>query len=208
MKLLPWIICLALAAFICWQQCSRPARLPEKKIERDTAWHRLPPIIVHDTPALTSSIKPVVIPKPPAPSRNYDSLLHQYIFLVTDYNNVLEEHLSINEYNDTARQDSSSVFVKTYVNANAVTAHDIQFNLRYPVITVKETTTLPPRRQLYFGGDVGLRYVVPGIEPELNAGLMYRNKRENFFGATIGISTTGYNLNIHSYHLISLRKNR
>ena len=88
---------------------------------------------------------------------------------------------------------------------NLVVGRSFKYNLTYPVI--KETIITPPARknQLYVGGEVegSLTSLVSGI----NAGLLFKNKKDQIFGLKAGLTPQGQpNVGVSSFWKITLKK--
>jgi hypothetical protein len=178
------IIIVLLLIIALQSQCSnRIAPGKSETYRRVDTVYRDSIVLVHDTPILTGT-KPQAIPVYYKPSGNYDSLLAQYKELAGLY-------FAKNFYADTITQDSSSVVIHDTTHGNGIVGRGVTFRLRYPVITKTEITktTLPPARQLYIGGGVagGVKLDVLQVE----AGLLYKNRRENIIGIAASADTRG-----------------
>lgn len=109
------------------------------------------------------------------PSADYDSLLVQYRKLAMSY-------LATHKYNDTIHFDSSYVIAKRDITENKIENSEFSFNLKYPEITKQTNTTIiaKHRRQLFIGGHAGS--TLDFKTPNIGAGFLYKNQKENLFG--------------------------
>ena len=80
-------------------------------------------------------------------------------------------------------------------------------NYTIPIITKYIKVPEEPKRQLYVGGGLDGTYI--NKTPMINAakaGLLYKNKKDQIYGATVGVSINGYLVyGLQSYWKIKLK---
>lgn len=172
------------------------------KVVRDTTW------IIKDC---TINSKPQIIKTIPV-NVYHDTTYREYLpdtnyqKLVIQYQDVVNQLLTKNIQIDSLKIDSVGwVRVLDTVQKNLVVGRSFNYTLAYPII--KETITLPPARknQLYVGGEVvgSLTNLVSGI----NAGLLFKNKKDQIFGLKAGLTAEGQaNVGVSSFWKITLKK--
>ena len=103
---------------------------------------------------------------------------------------------------DSIKIDSIGyVKITDTVQKNLIIGRSSNVNVKYPII--KETITLPytPKNQLYIGGSVQL-----GPVGQLNGGVLFKNKKDQIFGGSVGITSQGQILyGANSYWKIKLK---
>jgi hypothetical protein len=133
------------------------------------------------------------------PDTNYKKLLIQY-------QNLLELYLLKNIQKDSLKIDSIGyVSVTDTITKNLISNRNYSYNLHYPIIT--NTITLPakPRNQMYIGG--ALQGNPGALINQINAGLLWKNKKDQIFGGYIGVNGNAtFNYGIQSYWKINLRR--
>jgi len=112
----------------------------------------------------------------------YDSLLVQY-------NELAKDFLAKNIYEDTLKVPAirGLFIVKDTVKNNKLLGRSWTADFILPTVkeTITITKTLPPKRQLYIGGGiVGSRSAFESI----NAGMLYKTRKERILGVTGGIN--------------------
>ena len=177
------IAILILAVIIVLQRSNSSPDIIEKPIiVRDTVWQKKDSVI-YTSPKVVQTIPVKIISEKYLPDPNYDKLVLQYQELV-------KLHLSKNIQKDSVRIDSIGfVKVTDTVQNNIVQKRKWEYNLKYPII--KETIIEPPKKvnQLYIGG--GLQGNQYNIINSVNGGLLYKNKKDQIYGLSVGINTNG-----------------
>jgi len=193
-------IVLVLLAVILLQRCGG---------EKDTY---IPPTIKRDTTWLVKDS--LIISKPKVINtiqvQSHDTIINHYLpdtnyqKLVIQYQNIVKELLAKNIHQDSIRIDTNGyVKITDTVQKNLIIGRSTEVNVRYPII--KETITIheQPKKQLYLGG--GLEATRTNIN-QLNSGLLYKNKKDQIFGASLGINTNGSVVyGVSSYWKIKLK---
>ncbi len=177
------IAILILAVIIVLQRSNSSPDIIEKPIViRDTIWQKKDNVI-YTSPKVVQTIPIKIISEKYLPDPNYDKLVLQYQELV-------KLHLSKNVQKDSVKIDSIG-FVKVIdtVQNNIVQNRKWEYNIKYPII--KETVIQPPKRvnQLYIGG--GLQGNQYNIINSINGGILYKNKKDQIYGLSVGINTNG-----------------
>lgn len=196
------VVTLILLTIILLQRCEGGKDIEAPKIVRDTVW------MSHDTMVVT---KPQIIKTIPI-DVSRDTIINHYIpdtnyqKLVLQYQDVVNQLLTKNIQIDSLKIDNIGwVRVLDTVQKNLVVGRSFNYTLAYPII--KETITLPPARknQLYVGGEVvgSLTNLVSGI----NAGLLFKNKKDQIFGLKAGLTAEGQpNVGVSSFWKITFKK--
>ena len=177
------IAILILAVIIVLQRSNSSPDIIEKPIViRDTVWQKKDSVI-YTSPKVVQTIPVKIISEKYLPDPNYDKLLLQYQELV-------KLHLSKNVQKDSVKIDSIG-FVKVIdtVQNNIVQNRKWEYNIKYPII--KETVIQPSKKvnQLYIGG--GLQGNQYNIINSINGGILYKNKKDQIYGLSVGINTNG-----------------
>ena len=177
------IAILILAVIIVLQRSNSSPDIIEKPIViRDTIWQKKDSVI-YTSPKVVQTIPLKIISEKYLPDPNYDKLLLQYQELV-------KLHLSKNVQKDSVKIDSIG-FVKVIdtVQNNIVQNRKWEYNIKYPII--KETVIQPSKKvnQLYIGG--GLQGNQYNIINSINGGILYKNKKDQIYGLSVGINTNG-----------------
>lgn len=194
-------IILVLLAVILLQRCGGGDKTPPiPSIKRDTVW------VVKDS-LITS--KPRVIKT--VEIRSNDTIINNYLpdtnynKLVGQYQEVVKELLAKNIHSDSIRIDTNGyVKITDTVQKNLIIGRVTEMNIKYPII--KETITVhqKPVNQLYIGGGLGASQ--NALINQVRAGVMLKTKKDQLFGANVGISTQGNVIyGIDSYWKISLK---
>ena len=177
------IAILILAIIIILQRINSSPDIVEKPIVvRDTVWRKKDSVI-YTSPKVVQTIPVKVISEKYLPDPNYDKLVLQYQELV-------KLHLAKNIQKDSVQIDSIGfVKVTDTVQNNIVQNRKWEYNLKYPII--KETIIQPLKKvnQLYIGG--GLQGNQYNIINSINGGLLYKNKKDQIYGLSIGVNTNG-----------------
>ena len=177
------IAILILAVIIVLQRSNSSPDIIEKPIViRDTVWQKKDSVI-YTSPKVVQTIPIKIISEKYLPDPNYDKLVLQYQELV-------KLHLSKNVQKDSVQIDSIGfVKVTDTIQNNVVQNRKWEYNIKYPII--KETVIQPPKRvnQLYIGG--GLQGNQYNIINSINGGILYKNKKDQIYGLSVGINTNG-----------------
>jgi hypothetical protein len=146
-------------------------------------------LIKHDTVRLAGDS--VFVPAP-----GYKELKGQYEDLVRLYS-------ARNIYSDTLKLDSLGfIAVSDTLQYNTLKNRTYNYSYKIPVVT--NYVQSPPRRQVYIGGGISMNAL---LVPQAQAGLLYKNKRDQIFGAYVGVNTLLIpSYGVSSYWKISLRK--
>ena len=177
------IAILILAVIIILQRINSSPDIIEKPIIlRDTIWQKKDSVI-YTSPKVIQTIPIKVISEKYLPDPNYEKLVLQYQELV-------KLHLAKNIQKDSVKIDSIGfVKVTDTVQNNIVQNRKWEYNIKYPII--KETIIEPPKKinQLYIGG--GLQGNQYNIINSINGGILYKNKKDQLYGLSIGVNTNG-----------------
>ena len=177
------IAILILAVIIVLQRSNSSPDIIEKSIViRDTIWQKKDSVI-YTSPKVVQTIPVKIISEKYLPDPNYDKLVLQYQELV-------KLHLAKNIQKDSVQIDSIGfVKVTDTVQNNIVQNRKWEYNIKYPII--KETIIEPPKKinQLYIGG--GLQGNQYNIINSINGGILYKNKKDQLYGLSIGVNTNG-----------------
>ena len=177
------IAILILAVIIVLQRINSSPDIVEKPIiVRDTVWQKKDSVI-YTSPKVVQTIPLKIISEKYLPDPNYDKLVLQYQELV-------KLHLAKNIQKDSVQIDSIGfVKVTDTVQNNIVQNRKWEYNIKYPII--KETIIQPSKKinQLYIGG--GLQGNQYNIINSINGGILYKNKKDQLYGLSIGVNTNG-----------------
>lgn len=196
------IVIWVLVLVVLLRTCRAVDNIPQTPtVVRDTVW-------VHNDTTVYS--KPQIIKTIPI-DVSRDTIINHYIpdtnyaKLVLQYQDVVNQLLAKNIYQDTIKVDTiGKILITDTVQQNRIVARQTKVNIKYPII--KETITLPaPKvRQVYIGGQVS------GNQGQLvnnvNAGLLLKNKRDQIYGVTVGLNADGnISYGVQSYLKIKLK---
>lgn len=186
MKQLGTIIILALIAILILREiggCNGGSGDPGKAdtvVVHDTTWKKYDSIVVKKVPVksvIHDTLPPEYLPYP-----MYDSLKVQY-------EELAKEFLAKKLYSDTFRipQIKGTFVITDTVKNNELLGRS--WSADYILPTVKQTVTItkpaPLKRQLYIGGGIiGSKIQMQSI----NAGILYKTKKERILGVTGGIN--------------------
>ena len=196
------LITLALVLIVLLQRCDAPGSSEQPTIIRDTTWV-YKDSTVYSRPQIVQTIPVNVIHdytyREYLPDTNYAKLVLQY-------QEVVNQLLAKNVYNDSLKIDTIGwVKVMDTVTKNMITNRTFKWSLKYPVIT--ETITLPAKKvnQLYVGGE--LEASKTNLISGVNAGLLFKNKKDQIFGLKAGLTPQGQpNIGVSSFWKITLKK--
>ena len=193
-------IIVVLAIIILLQRCGKGNSSPcETKVTRDTIWiHK--DSTIYSKPQL---IKTIAVPVEQwnteyLPDTNYTKLLKQYQDIVVTY-------LSSNLLQDSIKIDSIGYLkIIDTISQNIVKGRSTSYKFKYPV--VKETLTIvpEPKRQVYAG--IGLGGDGVKLIDQLSLGMLYKDRRDRIFGASIMASPRGIEYGVQSFWKIKLKK--
>lgn len=189
-----------LVIVLLFKQCNlEPVEPAQPTVKRDTVW------IYKDSTVYSKPqvVKTISVPveqwtKEYLPDTNYAKLVKQY-------QDVVSQFLAKNVTKDSLKIDSIGyVHVTDTVSKNVVTGRSYKYSLKYPVIT--NTITLPEKKknQFYYGG--GLQGGNINALDQINAGLLFKNKKDQIYNITVGLNSQGriiYGAN--AYWKISLK---
>jgi hypothetical protein len=193
-------IIVVLAIIILLQRCGKGNSSPcETKVTRDTIWiHK--DSTIYSKPQLIKTI-PVPIEQwntEYLPDTNYTKLLQQYQEVVTKY-------LSSNLIQDSIKIDSIGYLkIIDTISTNLVKGRSASYKFKYPV--VKETLTVVPesKRQVYAG--IGLGGDGVKLIDQVSLGMLYKDRRDRIFGASVIASPSGIGYGVQSFWKIKLKK--
>lgn len=203
-----FIVIAALLGIIFFQRECKSPPAPTGSVKRDT-------VRIVDTVYIPAKIEKTSKPKIktsipgkiPAGLKPVDST---YQALLKKYNELVKAHVAQNIYEDSISLDSlGSLKVIDTLQFNLLGKRKVLADLKIPKIvekvTVTETRVLPPVRQVYAGFGIYAPQSIIGAGA--NAGLLYKTKRDDIYGVTIGVNTSGKVLyGVQYYWKISLRK--
>ena len=132
------------------------------------------------------------------PDTNYSKLVKQY-------EEVVRELLAKNISKDSLKIDSIGyVHVTDTVSKNIVTGRSYKYSLKYPIVTTTITLPEPKKNQFYYGG--GLQGGNINAIDQINAGLMFKNKKDQIYNITVGLNSQGRVIyGVNAYWKISLK---
>jgi hypothetical protein len=205
-----FIIIVGLALLLFFNRTLQPTNVPQPTItiQSDTSWKAIiakitqsqPPSIVNTIPYPVEKLEPIYIP-----DTNYQRLKVQF-------EELRDKYLATNIQKDSLKIDTIGyVHVTDSVQKNQIVGRSYEYKLKYPTITNTITIREPykPKRQLYLGGSIG------GVERqsgqlevnEIGLGLLYKNKKDQQFGAKVNYNFgEGLGGEISSYWKIGKRK--
>lgn len=126
--------------------------------------------------------------------------------LTAQYRKLLQDYLTENRYKDSVKVDSlGTIYIADTVSRNSLAKQAITYDFKIPHVKETITITNPPlkTRQMYIGGGVNGTSIQPisGFE----GGLLYKNKKDQIFGAKVNINTGGQiSYGLQSYWKIKL----
>jgi len=196
------LVTLALVLVVLLQRCEpgKPSEAPT--IIRDTTW------IIKDC---TINSKPQLIQTIPV-DVSRDTIINHYIpdtnyqKLVQQYQDVVSKYLATNLYSDSVRIDTIGyVKVTDTISQNMLLKRGYRINVKYPIITETIIKPAPKVNQLYVGG--GIEGNKTNLVNQINAGLLFKNKKDQIFGLNAGLTADGQpNVGISSFWKITLKK--
>lgn len=182
----------------CTPKCPEPAETAKPGVEVDTTYKY---VTLTETKVVTKVKTDTQYIREPwmVPDTNYAVLKQQFEKLVAQY-------ASKNIYQDTIRIDSIGILVLTdTVRKNMLSERMYNHKYKIPTITITKTIPLPPRRQVYVGGAVGATY--PVSISSVQAGMLFKNKKDQIFGLSVGLDTRGVmTYSLSSYWKLSFKR--
>lgn len=192
-------VVLVVLVILLLKQCGGAPVPPAPTIKRDTVWVHNQRLVTIPSPQLIKTVPVEIITKEYLPDTNYAVLIAQYSALV-------EKFLASNIYKDKIQIDSiGHIFITDTVSNNLLIGKSVIWDIKYPVITNVVTLKAPLHNQIYVGGGIGASQ--GAIVNQINAGALFKNKKDQIFGVSAGINSQGntqYGVNF--YYKISLRK--
>jgi len=196
------LLVLAVIAFMLMRECNTSKQSLQRK--PDT-------VVVVDTTYITKTntkIKKVLITSIDSsyditkderfiPDTSYETLKAQFTKLSRDYT-------ARNIYKDTLVLDSIGfVHIADSVQFNTLLNRKYTYSYKLPIVTKTTTITnyAKPVRQLYAG--VGINSL--GVS-SINAGVMYKSRRDQLYGLTLGVNNDQLVYGVQTYFKIKLRK--
>lgn len=157
-------------------------------------------------PIIIESKQPVNIPQQYQPAADQTILIKQYQELVNKFiaRNISNDTIGLK---DSSGRYAGTVKINDVVSENEIKERNASYVLNIPVITKMVTVTEPykPHGQLYIGG--GINGSKTNYVSAFDAGLMWKNKKDQLYGLKAGLSTTGnISFGISSYWKIKLHK--
>jgi hypothetical protein len=124
------------------------------------------------------------------------------------FTKLVKRFVARNIYKDTIKIDSiGHIYIIDTVQFNNLQKRIYKYHYKIPTITITKIIPPTPTRQLYIGGGIDGTYI--NKTPNLNvikAGLLYKTKKDQIYGATVGVSITGYlTYGLQSYWKIKLK---
>jgi hypothetical protein len=168
------IIIIFLLILLVFGDCNGDSTPEEPIIVRDTTWIRFDSIVYH---------KPEIIDRIHTenhyyiPDSTYEGLLKQF-------HKIVAEHTMKNVHSDTLKiKDLGYVHVIDTVSENEIKDRKYSYFFEYPEVETTITQPYVPRNQFYMGGGVQ-----SGPVNAFNFGGLLKNKKDNIFKASIGIT--------------------
>jgi len=181
----------------CTPKCEEVST-PEPSVHMDTLYKEVVKTEVQRVPVYKTDIQYVKEPWM-VPDTNYATLKKQFEQLVNRY-------AVKNIYRDTIYIDSIGTLVLTdTVRKNMLAERMYIHNYKIPTITITKTIPLPPKRQVFVGGAIGATY--PVAISSVQAGMLFKNKKDQVFGLSVGLDTRGVmTYSLSSYWKISFKR--
>ena len=200
-KNLPNYVIAFLLLVLLFRTCRNPYPISSPQIIRDTTWV-IKDSIIYSKPQVTKVIPATstkeYYTREYLPDTNYQKLLLQY-------REVVDKLLSQNIYLDSIKIDTTGyAYISDTISQNKISGRSLSYSIKYP--TIRQTITIPEkkRNQLYAGFSI-LGQPLP--LNSLNAELLLKNKADNIFGVSLGItSDTKIKYGVRYYTKIKLKK--
>lgn len=193
-------VVIVLITILFLQRCSSDDNSTQAPIIiRDTTWV-VKDSVVYSKPQIIKTIKS-------------DSIIREYYrlpdttphhTLLSSYNELVERYLETNIQVDSLKIDSLGyVHVMDSVTKNRIVGRTYSYNLKYPLVKETQYIPLKPKNQVYVGG--GIAGTARLNINQINAGLLFKNKKDQIFGASVGLNTLGQvTYGVQSYWKIRL----
>ena len=193
------LVTLALVLVVLLQRCEAPKPSEGVTIIRDTTWI-VKDSLITSKPQVTKTIQ----------IESHDTIINHYIpdtnyqKLVLQYQEVVNQLLAKNIYNDTLKIDTLGwVKVMDTVTKNLIANRTFKWHIKYPVI--KETITIPAKKvnQVYIGG-----VIQGGAEiNQIGASALLKTRNDFLFGGSLSVNTYGnLQYGVGAYWKIKLKK--
>lgn len=184
------LIIIGLVAFVLFQRgCfgeHNEAKGPDTLVVHDTTWQIHDKTVIKEVPFLKEIPVPheVLVTKYQADTT--------YPLLKKQYDELAKKYASRRVYVDSVKVGTHGyIQITDTVSENKLGKRTAKDNFKIPI--VKETMTItkyaPPTRNIFVGGGINGASAtkVTGAE----AGLLYKDKKDNIFGSKVTISTEG-----------------
>lgn len=187
-------VLLVLLGVIYYQGCKINS-LENQPVKRDTVVQY---VEVHDTvPGKPKLIK--IIDKDTVFYPKIEYLPHpDYEILLSQYENLIVKHFSKNVFQTTVPIKYGIATIIDTVTENKSIGNQLILDVMFPEKIITVTKFAPPTRNLYAGTMVtgGRQQIVNSV----NLGLLYKDKTDKIFGASIGLNGSGqFQYGISSY---------
>jgi hypothetical protein len=199
------LIIVGLTAFIFFNRgCEKGSGIkgPDTLVVHDTTWQIHDKTIIKEVPVLKEiPVSHEVLVKTYQADTNYPGLKKQYEELAKRY-------ASRRVYRDSVKVGTHGyIEVIDTVGENKLGKRTTKDNFKIPI--VKETMTITkyaePTRQLYVGGGVNSTSLTNFRSVE--AGLLYKTKKDQIFGAKVAVAVDGsVTYGVSSYWKVKLKK--
>jgi hypothetical protein len=199
------LIIVGLTAFIFFNRgCEKGSGIkgPDTLVVHDTTWQIHDKTIIKEVPVIKEiPVSHEVLVKTYQADTNYPGLKKQYEELVKKY-------ASRRVYRDSVKVGTHGyIEVIDTVGENKLGKRTTKDNFKIPI--VKETMTITkyaePTRQLYVGGGVNSTSLTNFRSVE--AGLLYKTKKDQIFGAKVAVAVDGsVTYGVSSYWKVKLKK--
>lgn len=130
-----------------------------------------------------------------------------YARLKVQYQDLVKLYVAKNIYVDSIKIDTiGTLTVIDTVSRNMLLRRKYIHNYKIPTIIKTVEVERPPKRQMYMGGALGFRY--PLAPASIQAGFLFKDKKDQIFGLHAGVDVNG-NITyiLSSYWKISFKNN-
>jgi hypothetical protein len=199
------IVIISLVGLVFFQRgCEKgsEAKGPDTLVVHDTTWKTYEKTIVKQVPISKEIPVPyeVQVTKYQADT-SYPKLKAQYETLVKQYaaKRIYNDSVAVGTYGHIKLTDT--------VSENKLGKRTFKENYKIPEVTKTVTITkyAEPTRQLYVGGGINATSLSSFRSAE--GGILYKTKRDQIFGAKVGVNTDGsITYGVQSYWKIKLKK--
>ena len=204
-KLLPYAVIVGLLAIIFLQRECTPKQKPcETNTDTITVPHYIQVPYKGDIKAYTLKPSKIIptksVPKALVPDSSYNVLYKQYV-------DLLKEHTYTKLYIDSLKIDTLGyVLVTDSVKNNNLFSRKFHYDLKFTQKNVDHYIPVqsPVKNQVYIGGGLSSTKTFNVIGAE--AGMLFKTKKDNIYGITAGITTSGNIMfGVHSYWKIHVK---